>query len=117
MGITGMIKKIGGRRAAVKNGEGRVEIGYPQKDEEIVSPSYTFRVGAGGDVERVEISVNKGPWQPCRYSAGYWWYDWTGYAAGRYQVGARARLKNGAETAAGPVKFRVSLGSSGKNSN
>ncbi len=108
MGITGMIKKIGVRRAAAKSGEGRVVIDYPQKDEEIVSPSYTFRVGAAGDVERVEISVNKGPWLPCRYAAGYWWYDWTGYAAGRYQAAVRARLKNGAEAAGGPVKFQVS---------
>jgi len=117
MGITKMIKAMGKRKTApaktgaeAAGGVGRAVLDHPQQGEKITSPQYTFRVGAVGDMERVEISVNEGPWQVCRYSVGYWWYDWSGYAAGRYQAAARARTRDGRLLTTDPAKFSVVLG-------
>jgi len=113
MGIAKMIKTIRRNKntssgtAAVTEPGARAALDYPQQGEEISAPQYAFRAGTVGAVERVELSINQGPWQPCRYSVGYWWYDWSGYAPGRYQVEVKAFLKNGKTVAAGPVKFQV----------
>ncbi|MHB0996046.1 MAG: hypothetical protein ACYC2I_06730 [Elusimicrobiales bacterium] len=117
MGITKMIRAIGKRKTApaktgagIAGGGGRVALDHPQQGEKITSPQYTFRVGALGDIERVEISINQGPWQVCRYSVGYWWYDWTGYGRGRYQAAVKAVAKDGRVATCEPVKFTVNLG-------
>jgi hypothetical protein len=121
MGIAKMIKTIGrnkkaesGTAAVAEPGGVRAALDYPQPGEGITAPQYTFRAGTVGAVERVEISINQGPGQSCRYSAGYWWYDWAGYAPGRYQAEVKAFLKNGKSVAAGPVKFQVVPGTGGK---
>ncbi|MBU2574884.1 MAG: hypothetical protein KKH28_12485 [Elusimicrobia bacterium] len=80
---------------AVKTGEVCVILDHPQQGEKITAPHYTFRVGTFGDIKRVEISINKGPWQACRHSVGYWWYDWSGYKGGRYQAVVKAWTKDG----------------------
>ncbi|HBA62017.1 MAG TPA: hypothetical protein DCZ92_14625 [Elusimicrobia bacterium] len=120
MGITKMIKTIrrnkntaSGTATAAETGA-RAALDYPKQGEEICAPQYTFRAGAVGAVERVELSINRGPWQACRYSVGYWWYDWAGYSSGRYQAEVKARLKSGGMVASGPVKFQVILGTDGK---
>lgn len=117
MVLTRMIRAIGKRKTApnrtgaeVAGGVGRIALDHPQRGEKVTSPQYTFRVGALGDIERVEISINQGPWQVCRYSVGYWWYDWSGYAAGRYQAVARAQTRDGRSLTTDPVKFLVVLG-------
>ena len=116
MGIARMIKTIQRNKNAASVGTavaesagGRVALDYPQPGEKITAGRYTFRAGAVGEIERVEISVNQGPWLPCRYSVGYWWHDWSGYATGRYQAEIKACLKNGRVVAAVPVKFQVFL--------
>jgi hypothetical protein len=121
MGITKMIKTLGRnkttQRASVAIAEptlGRTTLDYPMQGEKITAPQYAFRAGTVGEVEGVEISISQGAWQPCRYSVGYWWYDWSGYTAGRYQAEVKARLKGGGIAAAGPVKFQVILGTGGK---
>ena len=53
--------------SAIKTCEVCVAVDYPQQGEKITAPCYTFRVGAAGDPERVEISIDQGPWQPCRH--------------------------------------------------
>lgn len=117
MGITKMIRAIGKRKTApdktgagIAGGVGRVVLDHPQQGEKITSPQYTFRVGALGDIERVEVSINQGPWQVCRYSVGYWWYDWTGYGNGRYQAAVRAQTRDGRLLTTDPAKFLVVLG-------
>ena len=90
-----------------KTAEVCVELDYPRQDEKITSPVYVFRIGTSGDAERVELSINKGPWQPCRHAAGYWWYDWSGYLKGRHQAVVRTWTKSGQEVASAPRKFQV----------
>lgn len=94
----------------VKTAGVRAVLDHPQQGEKINSSQYTFRAGTTGDVERVEISINQGPWQVCRYSVGYWWYDWSGYAAGRYQAAARAQTRDGRLLTTDPAKYLVVLG-------
>jgi len=79
----------------VKPSEVCAVLDHPQQGEKITAPRYTFRIGTLGAIERVELSLNEGPWQPCRHSVGYWWYDWSGYKAGRYQAAAKAWTKDG----------------------
>ncbi|OGR64248.1 MAG: hypothetical protein A2X31_13345 [Elusimicrobia bacterium GWB2_63_22] len=111
MGITKLMRAIGKKKTATdKIGAGsRATLDYPERGEKITSPQYTFRVGVSGAVERVEVSINQGPWQPCRWSVGYWWYDWKGYGNGRYQAAVRAMVKGERVTASEPVKFTVNL--------
>ncbi len=102
-------------KVAVKPAEVRAVLDYPQQGEKITAPQYTFRAGTfGGDVELVTISINQGPWEPCRNSAGYWWYDWSGYAEGRCQAEVKARTKDGRVITSKPCKFQVALGTDGK---
>jgi hypothetical protein len=67
----------------------KLEVEYPAADEIVTSGQYTFRVSANEALVEAEISVDRGPWQPCRHACGLWWYDWTGYAAGSHQAAAR----------------------------
>ena len=101
-------------RGAVKTGEVCAMLDYPQKGKKITAPYYTFRIGTLGDIERVEISINQSSWQPCRYSAGYWWYDWSGYTEGRYQVVAKVWTKDNRTIICKPCKFKVVLETDGK---
>ena len=95
------------RENAAKTSEVCVVLDHPQQGEKITSPHYTFRIGTSGDTERVEISIDQGPWQSCRYSVGYWWYDWSNYTGGRYQAAAKAWAKNGRVFTSEPCNFQV----------
>jgi len=96
--------------SAIKTCEVCVAMDYPQQGEKITAPYYTFRVGATGDPERVEVSIDQGPWQSCRQSAGYWWYDWSGYTSGRYQAVAKAWARDGRVVTSEPRDFQVAGG-------
>ena len=124
MGITKMIRSIGKKKIApdrtgaeIAGGGVRVVLDYPQQGEKITAPQYTFRVGTSGDIELAAVSINQGPWQPCRNSAGYWWYDWSGYTEGRYQAEAKAQTKDGRVFTSEPCKFQVVLGRAEKDPN
>ena len=117
MGIAKLIKSLSKRKTvahgsgdAVKTGEVCAILDHPQQGERITAPHYTFRVGTSGDIARVEISINKGPWQPCRNSVGYWWYDWSGYTGGRYQAVVKAQTRADQVFTSEPCKFQVALG-------
>ena len=121
MGIAKLIGSIGKKKImgqkigpVVKTNEVRAALDHPQQGEKITAPRYTFRVGTSGDIARVEISLNEGPWQPCRHSVGYWWYDWADYAAGRYQAAVRAQTKDGQVFTSEPCKFQVVSGTDQK---
>lgn len=116
MVIGKLMKKISAKRAApgaapLADIGGRVTLDYPVSGERIKTPGYTLRAGTVGDAEKVEVSIDEEAWRPCRYSVGYWWYDWSGYGAGPHQAEVRAYLKNGKVFDDGPVKFRVAFGS------
>lgn len=72
-----------------------VAIEYPRHEETITSHTYTFRVAAMPGVKAAEVSINEGPWQPCRQAGESWWYDWSGYDAGDHAVTARVPLADG----------------------
>ena len=119
MVIGKLIKKISNKRvmplaAPARDAGGRVTLDYPVNAEKITAPGYTLRAGTVGDAERVEISIDQGDWRPCRYSVGYWWYDWGGYAEGRHRAEVRACLKNGRTLTDGPVGFKVVFGAKGR---
>jgi hypothetical protein len=50
-----------------------------------------FRIAAPAQAEMVEVSVNEGPWLPCRRVGGFWVSDWSGFELGKYQLRARMR--------------------------
>jgi hypothetical protein len=72
-----------------------LEVEYPAADEVVTSGHYTFRVAATEALVEAEISIDRGPWQPCRHACGFWWYDWAGYGAGPHQVAARGVTRDG----------------------
>lgn len=100
-------------RAAPKSREGRpsapapVAIDYPQRQDVILSSSYSFRIAADPELTHVEVSIDEGPWQACRRSVGYWWYDWSGFAPGRHQLLARGRGPAGRIAVTAPRQFDV----------
>jgi hypothetical protein len=68
--------------------EAAVAVDFPAAGERVASREYTFRITARAEGE-VEISIDEGPWLPCRRAVGFWWHDWSGYAAGEHSVSAR----------------------------
>ncbi len=73
----------------------KIEIEYPPSDEVVSSAHYAFRIAATEPLIEAEISVDRGPWQPCRHACGFWWYDWTQYGAGPHQAAARGTTRDG----------------------
>jgi hypothetical protein len=65
-----------------------VVIDYPNEEEIISGIHYALRIGASRN-GYVEISFNDGEWLPCRFSGGYWWFDWLDIIPGHYSVSAR----------------------------
>lgn len=84
----------------------RPEIDYPQQDEAIEPGHYSFRIAAS-IATSVDISIDKGPWQTCRHSIGYWWYDWTGYDEGPHEAIVRTPEPNGRFLISAPRRFSV----------
>jgi hypothetical protein len=72
-----------------------ITVDYPQENETITSYNYTFRVSTPAEADIVEMSINNGPWMPCRSDVGYWWYDWSNMQPGKYQIRARMHTKAG----------------------
>jgi hypothetical protein len=73
----------------------RPDVQYPQDGESVVSREYAVRVGSPDSADAVDVSIDQGPWLPCRRNAGYWWYDWSGYSEGEHEIIARTRAQNG----------------------
>src|SRR5438270_5168402 len=67
----------------------KAAVDFPQEGERISSSHYTFRIRAPLNAEKVEVCIDGSPWQLCRYSASFWWYDWSGYSAGEHELVAR----------------------------
>lgn len=84
-----------------------VSLDHPQEGERITGSHYSFRIGALNGAERVEVSIDRGPWEPCRQAAGYWWYDWTGYPEGNHQAVIRVQTKDDRTLSSQPRQFEV----------
>lgn len=69
-------------------------IDHPQEAETLLGPVYVIRLGVGG-AEEVELSIDKGAWQPCRLTSGYFWYDWKDIPQGKHTLVARMRTSDG----------------------
>lgn len=88
-----------------KHGNEQIQVDFPQFNERITSPHYTFRIQTNVSGP-VEVSVDDGPWTPCRESVGYWWFDYAGGEPGRHQLIARVHSPNG-ELQSDPRAFVV----------
>ncbi|MBI4386558.1 MAG: hypothetical protein HY551_04190 [Elusimicrobia bacterium] len=84
-----------------------VGVDYPREGENITGSHYAFRISVGLPVTEVEISLNRGDWKPCRPALGFWWYDWTGFGAGDYELQVRACDAQGASKIPVARRFRV----------
>ena len=91
------VKKVAAKKQVNKsdNPGSYVVLDYPVHNETIFGNHYAIRIGASHD-GFVEISFNEGEWQPCRYAAGYWWFDWQYFMPGNYTVGVRLVNQDGA---------------------
>jgi len=96
-----------------KTGAISVVLDHPAKGEMVTGEHYSLRLGTVGHVDRVEVCLDDGSWEPCRRSAGYWWYDWSGYKGGWHRAVARAHTGND-QVELELRKFRVSLGTTRK---
>jgi len=87
--------------------QSRLEIDYPSEGERVSKSGYTFRVGAEEALSFAEVSIDRGPWRPCRQACGFWWYDWSGYDGGEHMVTARAVAHDGRALNSTPRRFTV----------
>jgi hypothetical protein len=87
----------------------QLSVDFPRQGETITGASYTLRISAPADVQRVDLAVDQGEWRACRQSAGYWWYDWSGYENGEHEVTARLVTAEGRAINAEPHEFFVRL--------
>ncbi|MCX5785243.1 MAG: bifunctional transaldolase/phosoglucose isomerase [Elusimicrobia bacterium] len=71
-----------------------VVIDHPKNLENITSRHYCVRIGAN-ECNGMDISIDDQPWQNCRHSVGYWWFDWSNFTTGTHQLVARMHKKNG----------------------
>ncbi len=71
-----------------------VVVDHPQEGEIISGLHYAIRIGAS-DNGSVEIAFDCGEWQPCRASAGYWWFDWGYFTPGIHKIAVRLRDAEG----------------------
>lgn len=87
----------------------QLSVDYPQQGERVTSPQYTLRLSAPQNAKSVQVAIDDGPWQYCRQSNGYWWYDWSGYQDGEHEIVARVETSEGARVSSEPHEFFVQL--------
>jgi hypothetical protein len=80
---------------------------YPKERERVTSRAYTFRISAGLGLKQVEVSLNGGPWHPCRSTSGFWWYDWQGYSPGSHVLIVRGETQSGDKVISQRRQFTV----------
>jgi hypothetical protein len=91
--------KSGISRAAGSRGQKSVSeespvIEYPREGEVITYPHYTAKIRTGFSC-KVEVSIDGGDWQDCRFEDGYWWFDWKVYSTADHSITARVIGDNG----------------------
>lgn len=85
----------------------QIDIDHPQPDEVLTGSHYSFRIGGSDVLVSVEVSIDRGPWTPCRRACGYWWFDWSGFSAGPHQLVARGQTRDGFSVGSAPRRFTV----------
>ncbi len=81
-------KKVSSLNLKKKN-EFFIVIDYPKNNEIITHKlHYAIRIGTP-NIGSVEISIDEGEFQKCRYSSGYWWYDWYNIPLGKHTLVAK----------------------------
>ncbi|MCX7956726.1 MAG: hypothetical protein N2643_02380 [Endomicrobia bacterium] len=81
--VTGKTKK------ATKQSKYEITIDYPKNLEVITHKQhYAIRIGTP-NIGIVEVSIDKGSFNRCRFAAGYWWYDWNNISEGTHTIIAR----------------------------
>ncbi|MFN3551417.1 MAG: hypothetical protein ACK4WJ_06390 [Endomicrobiia bacterium] len=66
-----------------------IVIDYPKNNEVIAHKAhYAIRIGTP-NIGNVEVSIDDSEFQKCRYSSGYWWYDWCNIPSGKHTLVAR----------------------------
>ena len=84
-----------------------VRVEYPGEGEVIAHKSYTFHIAASPGAVGVEIAIDQGDWISCREASGLWWYDWSAFEKGDYEVVARVRMCDGITADSAPRRFSV----------
>jgi hypothetical protein len=90
---------------------GEVSIDFPHASERIESKEYTFRIGTKIEGS-VDVSIDGGPWRPCRRSVGYWWFDWNSAMTKtkrQHRLLARVKTKEGEELQSQSRRFETAL--------
>jgi hypothetical protein len=87
----------------------RPVIDYPKQDETVVGWEYTIRVSAPEDAASVDIAIDQGDWQACRYAVGFWWFDWSAFGKGEHEVVARMLGADGKPATSRPTEFFVDI--------
>ena len=66
-----------------------IVIDYPKNNEVITHKHhYAIRIGTPNPGV-VEVSIDNGEFQKCRFASGYWWYDWHNISEGEHILIAR----------------------------
>lgn len=68
-----------------------IAIDYPGNKKAVSGAHYAVRISAA-PCDKVEVSIDSGPWATCDNSAGYWWFHLRGLAAGEHRLAARVNL-------------------------
>ncbi|HBL18361.1 MAG: hypothetical protein A2X36_10890 [Elusimicrobia bacterium GWA2_69_24] len=89
--------------------EAPLAVHYPKAEEVIAAKEYTFRIMTRLPGP-VEISLDKGPWLPCRPAIGYWWYDWMCDGEGEHVIVARVFGEDNEIAVTEPRTFIVERG-------
>lgn len=84
-----------------------VRVEFPQENETVVTPTYTFHIAASKAAVMVDVCINQGVWLPCRESLGIWWHDWNTSDNSGYEIVARARQEDGTVMISEPRVFFV----------
>ena len=83
-------------------------IDYPQNEETVYCGHYCFRLGSTKPCSAMQVSINGGEWQNCRYANGYWWFDWWNFNTGNFYLEAKAYVE-GKEEKTDKRYFTVTL--------
>lgn len=84
-----------------------IGIDHPRHEETVAQGPYSFRLSAPLDAQEVRLSIDDGPWQPCRADGGHWWFDWSEAAPGEHLAVSRVIEKDGSLILGQPRVFRV----------
>lgn len=92
----------------VRNGTGGLSIRYPREGGLLTSGECEILVRAEA-AARVEVCVDGGLWQACRFRRGVWSCGWSGCPSGEHLLVARMLDRQRRWFASPQRRFRVAL--------